>query len=180
MTVTAPAKPGAITLRYTHTMAEQLHACRLYQRSTRKHLFYKGIGALSIFGGIWVILTAGVQPAALLLLAMGIFTWFDPMPLLLVWSTFRSSPTLRQPFESIFDQRGAHFRFGSEHISRPWERYASFVESNRLFVLVHGRWAYSVVPKRAFGDQQSIDTFRELLRAKIRQKQGGQATRTVR
>lgn len=159
---------NSITLNYTHTLDEQLHACRLYQRSTRKHLIYRGIGFLAMFGGVWLAVTSGINLQALLLLALGLFTWFDPVPLLIVWSTFRSSPTLRQTVEAMFDQRGAHFRFGTERVSRPWERYQSFVESDRLFVLIHGRWAYSVVPKRAFADSQKIDAFRELLRAKIR------------
>lgn len=159
---------NSITLNYTHTLDEQLHACRLYQRSTRKHLIYRGIGFLAMFGGVWLAVTSGINLQALLLLALGLFTWFDPVPLLIVWSTFRSSPTLRQTVEAMFDQRGAHFRFGTERINRPWERYQSFVESDRLFVLIHGRWAYSVVPKRAFADSQEIDAFRELLRAKIR------------
>ncbi|ABQ92357.1 YcxB family protein [Roseiflexus sp. RS-1] len=159
---------SSFTLNYTHTLDEQLHACRLYQRSTRKHLIYRSIGFLAIFGGVWIAITSGVNPQALLLLALGLFTWFDPVPLLIVWSTFRSSPPLRQTVEAMFDQRGAHFRFGTERVSRPWDRYLSFVESDRVFVLIHGRWAYSVVPKRAFASPQAIDAFRELLRAKIR------------
>ena len=72
---------SSITLNYTHTLDEQLHACRLYQRSTRKHLIYRGIGFLAIFGGVWIAITTGVNPQALLLLALGLFTWFDPVHL---------------------------------------------------------------------------------------------------
>ncbi len=169
MTAATSASAQSVTLNYTHTLDEQLHACRLYQRSTRKHLFYKFVAIIAIFSAVWISFTAGVQPAALLLLALGLFTWFDPVPLLLVWSTFRSSPALRQSIETVFDRKGVHFRFGTERVSRPWDRYQSFVESDRVFVLIHGRWAYSVVPKRAFADQKAIDEFRELLRANIRQ-----------
>jgi hypothetical protein len=168
MTAATPSTPHSVTLQYIHTLDEQLHACRLYQRSTRKHLFYKFVAIVAIFTAVWISFTAGVQPAALLLLALGLFTWFDPVPLLLVWSTFRSSPALRQPIEAVFDRKGAHFRFGAERVSRTWDRYQSFAESDRVFVLIHGRWAYSVVPKRAFADHQAIDGFRELLRANIR------------
>lgn len=168
MTGATPVSAQHMTLQYTHTLDEQLHACRLYQRSTRKHLFYKFVAIVAIFTAVWIAFTAGVQAAALLLLALGLFTWFDPVPLLLVWSTFRSSPALRQPIETVFDRQGVHFRFGKERVSRTWDRYQSFVESDRVFVLIHGRWAYSVVPKRAFADQKAIDEFRELLRANIR------------
>ncbi|MGB9750705.1 YcxB family protein [Roseiflexus castenholzii] len=168
MTTVTQASTQSVTLRYTHTLDEQLHACRLYQRSTRKHLFYKFVAIVAIFSAVWIVFTVGVQPAALLLLALGLFTWFDPVPLLLVWSTFRSSPALRQPIETVFDRKGVHFRFGTERVSRSWERYQSFAESDRVFVLIHSRWAYSVVPKRAFADRKAIDEFRELLRANIR------------
>lgn len=167
MTTATATLSDSITLRYTHTMNEQLHACRVYQRSTRKHLFYKFIGIVAVFSGAWLTFAAGLQPTALLLFGLGVFTWFDPVPLLMVWSTFRGSASLRQPFDAVFDQRGARFQFGKERVNRPWERYTSFVESPQVFVLIYGRWAYSVVPKRAFADPQAIDAFRALLRAKI-------------
>jgi hypothetical protein len=159
-----------MTLRYTQQIPELLHATRLYQRTTRKHQFYKVIGVLTIFGAAWLAVTVGVTPPMLLLLGLGIFAWFDPIPLLLVWLGYRNSVATRESYETTLDQRGTTFALGKHRTTRPWDKYRGVLESNLVFVLVFGTWAYSVIPKRALGDQAQVAELRDLLRRNITPK----------
>jgi hypothetical protein len=165
---TAGSAAGTLVLRYTQQLDELLHAVRLYQRSTRKHQIYKGIGLLVIFLGAWLILTSGLSLGPALLLALGAFLWFDPVPLAVLAAGYRGSIALREPYETVIDARGTHFTIGSNRVSRTWDRYAGYLESDRVFVLVFGRWAYSVIPKRALAGPGQVERLRALLREKIR------------
>ncbi|HWQ16035.1 MAG TPA: YcxB family protein [Roseiflexaceae bacterium] len=167
-TTKAADRAGTLMLRYTQQLDELMHAARLYQRSTRKHQIYKGLGALVIFLGAWLTLTAGLGLGPGLLFVLGAFLWLDPVPLVVLAAGYRRSVALREPYETVIDERGTHFTIGSNRVSRPWDRYTGYLESDRVFVLVFGRWAYSVIPKRALAGPEQVERLRGVLREKIR------------
>jgi hypothetical protein len=167
MTTTTDESIGSMTLRYTQQLGEILHACRVYQRTTRKHQIYRIVGLLTIFLGAWLTLTTGVQALNILVLLLGVFAYLDPMPLLMTWVTFRTSIAQREAYETTIDDEGTHFRIGTSRTSRPWSAYRRAVESDQVFLLIYGNWLYSVLPKRAIGDPRTIDQFRAALRTKI-------------
>jgi hypothetical protein len=172
MTTTAAANAATsgdtFVLRYTQQIGELIHAARLYQRTTRKHQVYKVLGLLAIFGGAWLLLTSGLIGGPVLLLVLGVFLWFDPVPLLVIYGGFRGSAAVTQPYETALDGRGTHFAIGKSRVKRPWDKYEALLESDQVFVLVYGRWAYSVIPKRALSGPEQVASLRELLRANIR------------
>lgn len=163
----AEPRPGAIALSYTQQIDELTHAVRVYQGSTRKHLIYKGLGMLAIFLGAWTFLTNGFGLGPALLLVLGAFLWFDPVPLIVLSAGLRNTPAVREPTELTVDERGTHFVFNKTRTTRAWEKYERFIESDRVFVLVYGRWAYSVIPKRALAGAEQVAALREILRQRI-------------
>lgn len=156
-----------VVLRYTQQIAELTHAARVYQRSTRKHLVYKVLGMLAIFLAAWTFLRTGPDLGPALLLALGIFLWFDPVPLVVLGAGLRNTVAVREPYETVIDARGTHFSIAGNRTSRTWDKYLRFLESERVFVLVYGRWMYSVIPKRALGGEAHVAALRELLRQRI-------------
>ncbi|MFO7166806.1 MAG: YcxB family protein [Chloroflexota bacterium] len=167
-TATANASAQTLVLRYTQQIGELTHAARLYQRTTRKHQLYKVLGALVIFLAAWLVLTRGPAVGPALLVVLGAFLWFDPVPLLVIYGAFRNSPAVREPYETVIDERGTHITIGGNRVNRTWDKYLGFLESDRVFVLVYGRWGYTVIPKRALADQAQVAALREMLRARIR------------
>src|SRR5690606_20152621 len=87
-TATANASAPTLVLRYTQQIGELTHAARLYQRTTRKHQLYKVLGALVIFLAAWLVLTRGPAVGPALLVVLGAFLWFDPVPLLVIYGAF--------------------------------------------------------------------------------------------
>lgn len=166
-TKTPERAAGGVVLRYTQQIGELTHAARVYQRSTRKHLVYKVLGMLAIFLAAWTFLRSGPDFGPALLLALGAFLWFDPVPLAVLSAGLRNSVAVREPYETVIDARGTHFSIAGNRVSRTWDKYLRFLESERVFVLVYGRWMYSVIPKRALGDEVQVAALRELLRQRI-------------
>lgn len=162
-----PTDADQITLSYTHTLDEHMHAARIYRATTRKHQVYRVIGFLAVFGAAWTLFTGGFAALALLWFIIGLFAWFNPMPLLMIYLTYRQSPRMQQPYEVRFDSQGAKFKIGNEQFARTWEKYRQVLESDRVFLLVVERWHYSLIPKRAF-DEQTMAAFRELLTQRMK------------
>ena len=169
---TTDASIGSMTLRYRQELGEILHACRVYQRTTRKHQIYRLVGLLTIFFGIWLILSSGAQFLHVLVVVLGMFAYFDPMPILMTYLTFRTSIAHREEYETTIDDEGTHFRIGGNRTSRPWSMYRRIVESDQVFLFVYGNWLYSGVPKRGIGDPRRIDQFREAIQTKAQVRRG--------
>ncbi|MEN9934381.1 MAG: hypothetical protein RLZZ387_960 [Chloroflexota bacterium] len=166
-TTAAPAAREVLVLRYTQQIDELMHAVRLYQRSTRKHQVYKLLGLLTMFLGAWTFLRSGIELGPVLLLILGAFLWFDPVPLVVLGAGLRNSPVVKEPYETLIDARGTHFKIGKNRVSRTWDKYNGFLESDRVFVLVYGRWAYSVIPKRALEGAEQAAALRATLKKHI-------------
>jgi hypothetical protein len=166
-TTTTPEKAAALVLRYTTPIDDMTHAARVYQRSTRKHQVYKVLGLLAIFLAAWTFLTSGLGVGPVLLLVLGVFLWFDPVPLLVLSAGLRNSPAVREQYETTIDERGTHFTIARNRTSRAWNKYERFLEGEHVFVLVYGRWAYSVIPKRALGGPVGEAELRAMLQRHI-------------
>lgn len=156
-----------LTLRYRPNPAEQLEAARAYRRTTRKFMVYRVVSVLAIGVAIWsIFFTDSAQPLALIWVALAAFTWFDPLPLMLTWVSARGSASA-PPYAAVFDEQALSFDIGGQKIQRGWERYKRLIETPRLLVLVHGSWAYSIVPRRAIGDDNAQAQLVAFLKGRI-------------
>ncbi len=161
---TEPTLP--LILNYRPTLSEQVEAARRYQRTTRKFLLYRAISIAALAAVVWAFMTPGAQLLIPIWAILAVFTWFDPLPILLVWLSFRPPPGAA-PYQATFDEQGITFDIAGQRVSRPWNRYTKLLETPRIFVLVYGGWAYSVIPRNAFGDSTAQEQFRTLAKRKI-------------
>lgn len=155
-----------LTLHYRPSLAEQIEAARRYQSTTRKHRIYRIVSILAAGAAVWTLATAGFHLLAIVWLALALYTWFDPLPLLVVWMSFAGQAT-QAPYGATFDNDGITFEIAGQRLLRPWERYTHMIETPNVFVLIYGNWAYSVIPRRAIGDSQAQADFHALLQRKI-------------
>jgi hypothetical protein len=161
---TEPTLP--LTLNYRPTLSEQVEAARRYQRTTRKFLLYRGISIAALGAVVWAFLTPGAQLMIPIWLLLAAFTWFDPLPLLLIWLSARP-PIGAAPYQATFDEQGIVFDIGGQRVSRAWNRYSKLLETPHLFILVYGGWAYSIIPHHACGDSAAQQQFRTFVMRKI-------------
>ncbi|HEU5087481.1 MAG TPA: YcxB family protein [Roseiflexaceae bacterium] len=153
---------NTITIDYQPELREQLDAARLYQRSTRKHRVYRVFAVLALGAGIWMLATGG--PALLIGIwtALAAFMWFDPVPIMMIRLSYNRKALARR-YHVTFSPEGIRFDIGGQVVQRGWERYRRILENQNLYVLVYGNWMYSVIPKRAFADDQQRAQFHALL-----------------
>jgi YcxB-like protein len=153
------------TLNYRPNQAEQLEAARRYQATTRKHLFYRALSIASCGVVLWSIAN-GMQLLAIIWLILALYTWFDPIPLLLAWIGSRGGKDA-PPYDATFADKGITFVIGDKPTQRNWERYTKLIETPNLFLLIYGSWAYSIVPRRAIGDTAAQERFKALVQGKL-------------
>ena len=157
------------TLSYRPDSAEQLEAARRYQATTRKHLVYRLLSVVSLGIVVWSLFTPGMQLLTPIWLVLAAYTWFDPLPLFLSWMGARGAKNA-QPYDAVFSEQGVTFIVGDRRVQRGWERYHKLIETPRLFVLVYGSWAYSIIPRRAVGDAAAQERFVTLLKAQLKRR----------
>ncbi|GAB4109571.1 MAG: hypothetical protein Fur005_11740 [Roseiflexaceae bacterium] len=156
-----------LTLNYRPSVAEQLEAARRYRSTTRKFVFYRVVSVAAIAATIWALLTPGAQLMAIVWIILALFTWFDPLPLLLVWIGARTGANGPE-YSATFDQQGITFDMNGQRIHRNWDRYTKLLETPNLFLLVYGSWSYSIIPRRAIGDGASQSQFATLIGSQIK------------
>jgi hypothetical protein len=61
---------------------------------------------------------------------------------------------------------GVHVVTPTTDTRMKWNAINRFLESDKIFLLFHSEWSFSVVPKNAFGPGE-VDSFRDLLRRKV-------------
>jgi hypothetical protein len=157
-----------LTLTYRPTLGEQLEAARYYRTTTRKYHFYRLLSLLCVGVATWAIFVSGIPVMAIIWLALAAFTWFDPMPLFLIWIGARGSAKA-PPYEATLNQQGIAFNINGQKVSREWGRYRRLLQTPNLFVLIYGSWAYSILPRRAMGDAEAQERLRKLIEEKIEQ-----------
>jgi hypothetical protein len=162
-----------VSLAFKYTPAEHASAVRLYYarkygtaRSVAVAIVLMGLGAFLGIAGqghIWWIIAGG---GALLLCLIATATIIRPA------IDFRREPGLHGEYRFEFSEDGIGFRTAHIDSKLEWNVYREVVENRQLFLLFHGRRAFSIIPKRAFASPEEESAFRDLLIRKITPSRG--------
>ena len=163
-------KPETVTLTFRHTEEDYLAAVRLYFWHSKTLLV-----RLSISGVLMSI--------ALLLLTMlvdfALPLWFLVILMFLVGMAlfhgylidlprrvFRGDPKFRDEYNLICSDAGVTVKTENIASSIKWNFYTSVIENDRFYLLVYGKNlpSFSILPKRAFRNNEDELIFRDLLR----------------
>jgi hypothetical protein len=91
------------------------------------------------------------------------------LPMVAVWTQFRRNPVAAATVTATVDEQS--FRMmtidGTAYTDLRWPTMAGWVETRHNFVLRTGGAALFPVPGRAFGKQEDLDGFRDLLREQL-------------
>ena len=151
-----------ININFDNCPTEHMRAVQLYYQTTFFYKFDKVIAILLLLVGLTGIMTAGLHWWTVALIALAPVTWYNLLSALRFYLTFRSNPKYREHYDITFSQEELHFKTATIDSQIQWTLYHQLLEDEQLFVLVYGKWMYSVIPKRAFTDTAAQNTFREL------------------
>lgn len=159
----------SITISYTPTLSDQLHAARLYDEQSLFRKSDKVVACLLVALGAWLIYTGTPLWWSIIAFAAAIGEWFNLLSIrpLQVRIMFRGNPKFHEENELTFTNAGIHFRTNSIDSHINWNHYSKVLESSRIFLLIYGKMMYSVIPKQAFIDSEEMDAFRCLLNKHI-------------
>jgi hypothetical protein len=146
-----------------------MRAAQRYYQTTFFYIGDKIVGILLLLYGVYSMVTAGVHWLAILFIALAPCEWFNLLSThrLKAYLGSKWNPKFREQFEVTFTQQGIHFSTPTIDSHIDWTFYHYVLEDDQLFLLVYGKWMYSVIPKRAFANASERDAFRDLMRQMI-------------
>ena len=170
------ANQKSVHLRFTHTEKEYLDAIRLYFWHSKELLarlivsfvlFATGLMLLPVLVGVPFPLWA--TAALIFLVGLG---WFHGYVIDLPRRKFRGDPKYRDEYDLTFSDAGIEFKTAHVSASLQWNLYTRVIENDRFYIMLYGHdiHSLSILPKRAFRDQQQEITFRKLLRRNLNPK----------
>ncbi len=157
-----------IHLRFSLNWQEYYDAQRFLLRS-------HGLGPDNIFGITLVLLGAllwfaggyGFYPLGAF--AMGLALLFGPTLLrrLECKRKWAREPLHRTEHLVAFEEEGISYAQGCVASRLDWNYYQRMIESRDGFLLIYGDEIFSLIPKRAFANEQMMSEFRTLASAKL-------------
>jgi hypothetical protein len=175
-----------ISLRFKYTEEEYVAAMRLYMARSPGLIirmaiaFLYSIGCIGLF--VWLDFASDLIP---LFIFAACFPFLMAFLLFFVVprQRFRSDPKFRDEYFLQFSDDGIQFKTAQIDALLQWSLYNKVLENERFFVLVYGKNMISVIPKRAFADQQQEAAFSEMLKRhlpayanakRLKQRQAGE------
>jgi hypothetical protein len=160
----------AVSINFDNRVEDHIAADRLYYKSTIWPKVDKVAAALLALAGVFLIWVAGVRWWTILPFILAVLEWFNllsPRPLVIKY-WFRKNPKFKERYHLTFDKSGIQFRTDSIDARIAWDHYSKVLENDRLWLLVYGSRMYTVIPKRAFENENQARRFRQLVAKRIR------------
>ena len=154
-----------IKIEFDPRVEEHVSASRLYYSKLSKWAkIDKVVALLLVLFGTALVILVGIQWWTLIWFVLAALEFFNLLsidPLVVRWQ-FKGTPKFKERNTLTFDDEGIHFQTPTIDARLRWETYNRMLENTEVFLLIYGKRMYSVIPKRAFKDEQEKDRFRQL------------------
>ncbi len=162
------ASGTAITIRYNNNIKEHMRASDLYYRTTSFAKGDKVLAVLLLLAGLYATVFYGFNWWTFFIVLAPI-EWFNLLSpyRIRAYRSFKANPKYHEPCQLTFSREDIHFVTPSIDSHLQWSIFQRVLEDDQLFLLVSGKWSYSVIPKRAFASPAEVDAFRALVQEMI-------------
>lgn len=165
------APPKSISISFYNEVRDHIAAQRLlYQKSMMAKVDKVVAVLLLCIGAIGVIFVGAIW-WTLMCFPLAVLEWFDLLSVrpLVMRVAFRRNSKFREEYHLTFSPENIGFKTLSIDSTLQWTYYQRVIESARLFLLMYGKDAYTLIPKRCFKSEDELNAFRALLAEKIPQ-----------
>ena len=83
---------------------------------------------------------------------------------------YRKEPKYKDEYLLEFDDEGIHFKTKSLESKLEWSLYNKVIETDKIYILVYGKYNFSIIPKRALLTETDKIDFKILLDKYIKEK----------
>jgi hypothetical protein len=165
----ATEAPAPLEVTFTYTEKEYTAAARyIYSRTlhTKTNLILSPLALAAGFVGI--VLTGdsliwGVLMSAGFILFVFSYVVHFAMPR----QQYRRNPKFREQYNLRFAEEGILFHSKGAESKLDWNFYSDVCETEDSYFLIYGKDMFTLIPKRAFGDDHREAAFRNMLERKI-------------
>ena len=164
-------EPNPITVNFMNELRDHVEAQRILYKESLLSKSDKVVAVLLLALGIWEVWAVGLRWWTIIWFPLAMIMWFNVLRFEGVTARilFRRNPKYREEYHLTFSRENIHFQTASIDSTLQWSNYERLIESPTMFLLMHGKGLYTLVPKRCFHSDDELNTFRGLLRGKIPQ-----------
>lgn len=157
-----------ISLQYRITLQDFTEAYEYHWKS--KKLGTRTNFYLSIFGIVAAILLSFYNmPAGIVVFVVGFFLLsITLLRSFLYKRSYLASPKYAKEIHATFSDSEIHTQCAIGSSGLTWDIYIAHTESKNKFLLYVSKNNFSILPKRAFKNNQELEFFRELIHNKIK------------
>ncbi len=154
-----------ITLKFSYKISDLIRAYRRYRSKTILYKIGLALGAIFLLVGIWYLVQFNLDATAGLLFLLALMIAFDLVRLLRIWFAFKRNEDLyTKDIEVRIEDGGIHSKTDDAESFVKWERFDEVLEDEQLFLLIYGKWIYTIIPKRVFSDPTQMEIVSEVFR----------------
>lgn len=160
-----------VTVKFINNEKEYGEAIRTYYSNSKRTKFddFLGAGVILFALGAWIYY--GFSWSWVLCIGVGIFGFalrylaFYVMPAV----RFRQEPKFKDEYILTFSDEGLEFK--TEHLNSKldWNYYYKALESKNFYLLFYGKQLFTIVPKRAFNDEEHERKFKDIISKNLRE-----------
>lgn len=157
-----------ITIKYNYKISDLIRAYRHYRSKTLMYKIGLALGAICLIVGIWYLVQFNLDTAAVLLFLLALMLAFDLVRLLRIWLAFKRNEKLyTKEIEVRIEDGGIHSKTDDAESFFKWERFDEVMEDEQFFLLIYGKWMYTIIPKRIFSDPTQMQIVSEMFREHV-------------
>ncbi|MCK5646347.1 MAG: YcxB family protein [Anaerolineales bacterium] len=157
-----------ITIKYNYKISDLIRAYRRYRSKTLMYKIGLALGAICLIVGIWYLVQFNLDTAAVLLFLLALMLAFDLVRLLRIWLAFKRNEKLyTKEIEVRIEDGGIHSKTDDAESFFKWERFDEVMEDEQFFLLIYGKWMYTIIPKRIFSDPTQMQIVSEMFREHV-------------
>ena len=154
-------------IRYTPAQGELIRAARAWEGQHWPGARYIMAAFLLSSGGYLLYCDWAWWGA--LFCVFGLLEAFNLLPAAVLRTIidFRMNPKFRNEYELTLTKENLRFRTASIDSTLSWDLYSGVIETEEVFILTIGGRMSTVIPKRAFPNNEQIQEVRQLLSAAV-------------
>lgn len=158
-----------IVIRFQPELRDQIRASLVHYRQGVLRICDRVAGTAMLIAGLMLFVTGWPWWLLTIFCLIGFAEWSDVLHFhtLRAWLFFRRNKKFSDEYTVTFTPEGLHFKTVSIDSNLAWSIYDNVVEDSVVFLLMTGKSFYSVMPKRAFRDEDEVNRFRKMVQASI-------------
>ncbi len=158
-----------IAVRFHPELRDQIRASMVLYRASIWRICDRIAGTIAVVAGVTLFVLWGWKWWLAILIPVALSEWSDFLHLHTVqaWIFFKRNPKFRGEYILTFHPEGLHFKTTAIDSTLGWSYYDNAIEDSAVFVLSYGKSMCTVIPKRAFRNEDEVIQFRNLIQSKI-------------